>query len=360
MLQPNVRWWNRDRLLLVILTIHAVTLVIDASRAAMPPTTGLPTLIVDLMLVLGYATLAPRVGAMHLRGETRPAFLRDVWYRHWAGDDGLARRAWSLNTLEDEDDARDAMHRALSMLEGVRLQDPAGAAALAIALLAGAPGLWFTRPGSVPLDLAFWSAFVPVILVFLLDPFLDFRAGRELHDRRAVNRIASLTPRRLRDLGVSTPLLVVAGAFPLALVALSLARHPERLFGSLGLLVYLWGIIALTYWLLRRLPFLHFPGPPEISVFLDVQYRAQRIWLLLNSVIAVALVWRGMAWPDEIPVLAQLSMAAIIAILLLRALSCRYLGPVIDDQVLEAARRSMDRWMPPRPPTSRGRPPGTR
>ncbi|MFW6198520.1 MAG: hypothetical protein ACOC5E_01725, partial [Acidobacteriota bacterium] len=123
---PTVRWWSRDRLLVLALVIHAATFVVDASRGT-SAVTGLPTLAVDLMLVLTFATLAPRLGALHLVGDTRAAFLRDVWYRHWAGDDGLARRGWAVETPQEEDRARDAMHRALSMLEGVRLQDPAGA-----------------------------------------------------------------------------------------------------------------------------------------------------------------------------------------------------------------------------------------
>jgi len=351
-------WWTQPRLTVAACSIHAL---FYAAVVFLVPNVVAQFILVGtsvLVVGLGFRHYSLELAERHASGEMRSAFEHWVWNGRWRRNDDpdLGDLATELDLPGEVDspggpDQRDAsggfaggfadggrggaskpgerfrepLGRALSLLESARLRQPASWRALTVGLLLSWSALTAPWPDDVSRAIV-GGALIPMVLTSWLGISVDYRAFDGMIRSGAVGRVAFLAPRSLGDLGLygwgrrsQAPMLVQLPIF-LAVAAYALVKavglwphDPAKSMISAALAVYVLAILAAQQFLLQRLPLLRYPGPPEISAFIDHQVRAGRILVVLVPAGAMILVvWSLLANPYVLFATAALAASASI------------------------------------------------
>lgn len=335
-------WWTQHKLALVLVGSNALVygLVVLAFDLPLLQVVGLVA--GQTMLLLIYARVARRLGARHLEGDTEDAFEARIWSRRWRPlrdkfshpPDLIPRQeggSFYQQLLGDTPGGREALYRALSMWEGARFLWAGGTATLAAALGSGTLALALTNLAETtgPATHIASALALPACVLLIPEAINVMLLKRSILRHGAIPRTAALVPRDAIDLGLrhesAVPkgvgreiivILIVFSGVPILVVVGFGAGVRTATLGAAGLVAAaaagVWFVRAFLQLLVNGLPFLHFGGPEEISVAVDLAHR-QRARLSLTVLFPLLYIITWYRPVDFLPNPPSLFIPAICA-----------------------------------------------
>lgn len=287
-------WWTQPRLSAVACALHAIicSWVVRASPEGWPQATTLA--ISSVALVIGYRAASLALARRHETGALQGAFESAVWRNIWRRADPFefCDLATALderpgNGASDPERFRQPLAAAMNAIEAARFRVPENTGTLAVSLLLSWLALQIPWGNELQRFIG-GGVVVPFAAISFLGILVDRAAMERLLRLGFVSRVAFLAPRTFVDIGLGSwgfrlQTLLFAAFCVVALVAVWFHWTDDRArsFAALAVAAYTLLIILAENFVLQRLPLLRFPGPPEISAFVDHQIRTARIMLIV-------------------------------------------------------------------------------